>query len=94
MIGVPIARVRVIGVPIARVRVIGAPIARARVMSAMIAALAPVAMIVIRLVQPSVMFATVGATQVATLVPFVPGAVFVRIGLIVDEVRQVGTLIG
>ena len=71
-----------IGAPIARVRVIGAPIARARVMSAMIAA--PVAMIVSRRAQT--------ATFVATLVPCVPAAV--RIGLSVDDARQVGTLIG
>ena len=86
MIGVPIARVRVIGVPIARVRVIGAPIARARVMSAMTAA--PVAMIVSRRAQRAPF-----ATLDATLVPCVPGAV-VRIDLIVEDVRQVGTLVG
>ena len=75
-----------IGARIARVRVIGAPIARARVMSAMTAA--TVAMIVSRRAQRA-MFATL----VATLVPCVPGVV-VRIDLIGDDVRQVGTLIG
>ena len=64
---------------------IGAPIARARVMSAMIAA--PVAMIVSRRVQTATF-----ATLVAKLVPCGPAAV--GIDPIVDDVRQVGTLIG